>query len=105
MLRSLPAGDMMTKCIIDINDKGEYHIEVTGHCENGRICTGISALVAGITGWCDNFDRDFRYKEADGYCEITASPLSKDAVMMFLIGISRMELMYPELVKVTTNIT
>lgn len=103
MLRSLPAGDIMTKCIIEKYKDSGYRIEVSGHCENARLCTGISTLVAGLSGWGENFDSGYSYKEDDGWCEIKLTAEAKEPVMMFYIALSRMELMHPDMIKVINN--
>lgn len=84
-------------------DNGKYVILVEGHNEK-LICAGISTLIASFSGYLENFDKGYSYKDGDGVCKIKASKKAEEAVMMFLIGALRLECTYPDKVKVITNI-
>lgn len=94
----------MTQVKVYTNDTGQYSIEVTGHNRSKRICAAISALVAALSGWCENFDNGFQYYENDGVSRMLISKEATDVVMSFYIGVKRLELMYPRNVSVDDNL-
>ena len=81
---------------------GDIVIEVSGHCERGDICSAVSTLVAALEGYLKNSDIKYDYRVGDGYCLFKideGGQRCREVIEMFLIGVMRLERMFPGLVK------
>lgn len=89
----------MTEVRYDLGDK--ILIEVSGHCEDSVICSCISTLAAALEGWLANNEVGYDYRVDDGYCCFDIMEGGRVCAEMFLIGVMRLEKMFPDMVKTT----
>ena len=88
----------MTEIILNISDN--IYITVSGHCKDSTLCSCISTLVGALEGYLANSNVKYSYTEKDGYCSFIIPKGEQNAADMFIIGVLRLEKMFPKLIRI-----